>query len=74
MKKAWRTNWGGMESIVSAETRGQAAARTMRAVEEVYGQKQSWKGLRVRRAPEYDAWAELDATGNCWDEACLPRK
>lgn len=42
-------------------------------VREVYGEKASWKGLRVVRAPEFDQWAEVDATGHAWDEKMLPR-
>lgn len=73
MKRAWQTTWGGISSIVAAETRGKAAAATMRTVREMYGSKASWKSLRVVRAPEFDQWAEVDATGHCWDRRLLPR-
>lgn len=74
MKRAFRTSWGGVESIVAAETRGQAAAKTMAAAKEAgYRVGNSWKGLRVVRAPEHDAWAELDCTGVCWAEENLPK-
>lgn len=74
MKRAWRTRWGGIESIVAAETRGKAAAVTVRAALEVYSKRQvKFAEVHVRRAPEHDAWAAVDATGCCWGEQYLPR-
>ncbi len=71
MKRAYRTNCGGIVSVVAAESRGRAVAATVRAAGEA-GYRVRFLVVRAVRAPEYDAWAALDATGACWDEKLLP--
>lgn len=74
MRRAWRTTWGGIESIVSAETAGQARAKTFRAVLEVYDRKQvKFSDIRVIRAKQHDEWAAVDSTNVAWDERYLPK-
>lgn len=73
MKRAYRVTWGGIVSIVAAETRGKAGARVMQSVREVYDPRQAtWNSLRVVRAPEHGAWAEVDVTLWPWHEESLP--
>lgn len=57
MKRAYRTTWNGIVSIVAAESRtGARYARYWNAVNAGYCL--SLIDIRVRRAPEYDGWAE----------------
>ncbi len=69
---AWRCTWGGITAVVAAPTRAVAGRITMASVQEVYPNP-SWKTLRVRRAPEHDAWAAKDTTGHAWDEEQIPK-
>lgn len=72
MKRAYRTTWNGVTSIVAAESVSQARARTTASANEAgYGAK--WIEIRVVRAPEHDAWAETTKTGHAWDERFLPK-
>jgi len=71
MKKAWRVNLCGVDSIVAAETRGQAVQRTISSAREV-GYKPKWTDARCVREPKHDGWAEVDASGGCWNESNLP--
>lgn len=67
MKRAYRTTWQGTVSIVAAESVAQAMSRTQASANEAgYGPR--WVDIRVVRAPEYDGWAAVDATGYCWAE------
>lgn len=72
MKRAYRTEWRGVVSIVSAETRGQAIHRTLRSARGA-GYTPRWQAITARRAPEHDGWAEVDASEACWGEAYLPK-
>lgn len=72
MKKAYRTEWRGAVSIVSAETRGQAVCRTLQSASGA-GYKPRWPEITAHRAPEWDAWAEVDASEAAWDEKYLPK-
>jgi len=72
MKQAWRTTAMGIISIVAAETRGKAIAITMRSARSV-GYLVKFHDVKAVRAPEYNAWAEVDASGACWDEKLLQR-
>jgi len=72
VKKAFRTTWGGVTSVVAAESAAKARAVTVRAALEVYTRKQvRFVDVKVRRAAEYDEWAAADTTGHCWDEKIL---
>ena len=70
MKRAYRTTWQGIVSIVAAESVAQARSRTQASANEA-GYWPQWIDIRVRRAPEYDGWAAVDATGHCWAEEQL---
>jgi hypothetical protein len=70
-KRAWRVTFDSTDGIVAAETRGKAHAAAWRTVKELY-YKPKWGSIRVRRAPEHDAWAGVDSTGVCWNENLLP--
>lgn len=72
MNRAWRTTACGIESIVAAETRNQARSRTARSAFDANFQVK-FTEVTARRAPEHDAWAEIDASNACWDETLLPR-
>jgi hypothetical protein len=69
--KAWRTTACGIESIVAAETRNQARSRTARSAFDANFQVR-FTEVKARRAPEHDAWAEMDASNACWEESLLP--
>ena len=69
-KRAWRASYGGLTAIYPAESRGKAGGMFIRGAGEVYG-KLPFKGLRIRRAQEFDAWAATDVQGRGWDEAIL---
>jgi hypothetical protein len=73
MKRAWRTTWGGVTSIVAAETPAQAKAITHRSATDA-GYGPVWNDIWAWRAPEHDGWAEVDATGVCWAEENLPKE
>lgn len=75
MKRAYRTTWNGITSIVAAESASQA-----RRIAKASGSR-SWHGpvllwvdIETVRAPEHDDWAAVDSTGRCWDESYLPLK
>jgi hypothetical protein len=70
MKLAWRTTACGIESIVAAETRNQARSRTARSAFDANFQVK-FTEVTARRAPEYDGWAEMDASNACWDETLI---
>ena len=71
MKRAYRTTWGGVVSIVAAETVAQARQRTKVSAFGA-GYKPKWTEIRVMRASEYDEWAEGDSSGvACWAESDL---
>lgn len=72
MKKAYRTTWGGIESIVAAVSVSKARYRTHVAANGA-GYRIKWNEIRVARAPEHDAWAAVDETMCCWDENNLPK-
>lgn len=72
MKRAYRTTWNGITSIVAAESRSQAQSRTMLSAANA-GYHPYWNDIRIARAPEYDAWAAVDETMCCWDENNLPK-
>ena len=72
MKRAYRTTWNGITSIVAAESVSQAKYRTqISACNAGFGPK--WTAIRATRAPEHDAWAAVDSSECCWDEANLPK-
>ncbi len=73
MKRAYRTTFGGITSIVAAESRGKAIAATANAATDA-GYRVSFPEVKATRAPEHDAWAALDTTWACWDETLLPRR
>lgn len=72
MKRAYRTKWGGVTSIVAAETASQARYRTKETANEA-GYEPKWIEIHVLRAPKHDAWAAVDTTGRLWDESYLPK-
>lgn len=67
MKRAYRTTWQGIVSIVAAESVAQARSRMQAGANEVDWYP-AWVDIRVQRAPEFDGWAAVDATGHCWAE------
>lgn len=71
LKRAYRTTVAGVTSVVAAETRGRAIARTLYAAIDA-GYRVSFPEVKATRAPEHDGWAEQDATGACWNEELLP--
>ena len=72
---AFRTTFLGITSIVAAETRGKAIASTLKSADSAgYDVRGGWQKVRAVRAPEHDAWAEVDATGVPWDERLLPKE
>lgn len=73
--RAWRTRWGGVESIVAAPTAAKAKAVTVRSALEVYDRRQvKFTEVRVRRAALFDSWAEADTTGRLWNELAVRRE
>jgi hypothetical protein len=68
---AWRTVAAGIESIVSAYTRAEAKAITLRSAHEV-GYLVKYTEVLAGRAPMHDAWAEVDETRHPWGEQYLP--
>lgn len=67
MKRAYRTTWNGVTSIVAAESRARARYATYQSAVSA-GYCLSLIDIRVVRAAEYDGWAAVDATGHCWAE------
>ncbi len=72
MRRAWRTKAMGITSIVSAETRGGAISITVRSAHDAGYDSVKWTEVKAVRAPEHDAWAEVDETRRCWGERYLP--
>lgn len=72
MKRAWRTTWGGIASIVAATSRGQAISRTLNSAKEA-GYQPRWQDVKAARAPEFDCWAAADQAGYCRCEEGLPK-
>lgn len=72
MKRAYRTTWNGITSIVAADSVSQARAMTERQARSA-GYQPGWIAIRVVRATEHDAWAAVDSSGRCWDESNLPK-
>lgn len=70
MKRAWRTELIGIRSIVAAISQGEARSITLRCSREANYQAK-FTDVIALRAKEHDAWAAVDATGNCWDESLL---
>lgn len=74
MKRAYRTTCWGIVSIVAAESRGKAIARTLRAIGDAgYNTAGLWGRIRAVRASEFDEWAEVDRSGDLYHEADLPK-
>lgn len=65
MKVAWHGEAMGVETIVSAETRGKAIAIIVKAAREA-GYGLHWAGVRAVRYPRLDKWAEVDESKRCW--------
>lgn len=55
-RRAWETRLGSIVSIVAASTRARARFVTWQAAKEAYAAP-SFGSIKVRRAPEHDAWA-----------------
>ncbi len=70
MKRAWRTTWNGIVSIIAAETRGQAVSRTLNSACEA-GWPAKFTAVKAVRAPEFDGWAEQDQSKTPWSEEHL---
>ena len=73
MKRAYRTTWNGIVSIVAAESVSQARSRTQCSANDAGYGPVDWCEIAVVRAPEHDGWAAVDATGCCWGESYLPK-
>jgi hypothetical protein len=73
MKRAYRTIWKGHETICAAETPGHARAITVR-IFRAANYKGDFTQVNVRRAPQFDAWAEVDESGYGWDVRDLTRQ
>jgi hypothetical protein len=71
MKRAFRLTAYGNSGIMAAESCGQAKFRLFRELKD-NGYRPTVSAIRCRRAPEHDAWAEVDETGVCWAEQYLP--
>lgn len=67
MKLAYRTTWRDIVFIVAADSVAQARSQMQADANEVDWYP-AWVDIRVRRAPEFDGWAAVDATGHCWAE------
>lgn len=72
MKRAYRTTWNGIVSIVAAESERHACKRT-RFYLAFASRETKDSDIRVVRAPEWDEWAASDTSGCCWNEANLPK-
>lgn len=70
--KAYRTTWGGEEFIVAAFNAADARYKTWASAGDA-GHIPTWADIRVVRAPEHDAWADVDKTGFCWRESYILR-
>jgi hypothetical protein len=71
VKRAFRLTAYGDAGIMAAESHGQAKFRLFRELQSIgYNPKPS--DIRVRRAPEHDAWALTESTTVCWAEQYLP--
>jgi hypothetical protein len=69
-KRAFRTQTKGLptcDSIVATESHGRARYITFATAREC-GYKVTFADIRVTRSPEFDQWAERQATGSCWTE------
>jgi hypothetical protein len=73
VKKAYRTKFMGCTSIVAAEKRSQARYLTFKAAEEAGWRVKLTEPMTIRRAPEFDGWAEVDETRRCYSECYLPK-
>ena len=73
MKKAFKTTWEGIDSIVSAESASKARYRTFLSATDA-GYRCKITQVRVVRAPKHDKWAELDNSYACWPETSLPKE
>lgn len=71
MRKAWRTLWGGMSGITSADSRSKAKYNTLRsALDADY--RANYIEIEAHRAPEFDEWAEQDESNKCFGAEFLP--
>lgn len=82
MKRAYRVTYEAathdaakaeVTNIVAAESHREAEKKLIAYVHAVYGDKARSMKFHVSRAPEHDAWAEVDSTGAAWDEQFLPK-
>ena len=69
---AWETEWNGVRSIVSAESRTLAKSKTVKSACGA-GYNCKYTEIKVKRIPKYDGWAAIDSSGACWGEAFLPK-
>lgn len=65
--KAYRTEWGGVVSIVADKAIGGAKSATIKAIKNS-GYKFRGSDIECNRAPEYDAWAATARPGVCYSE------
>lgn len=72
-RRAFRTHWRDITSIVSAESPGKAKLAVMRAAREV-GWESKWTEIVVRRAAELDGWAGRTERRYPVDEAYTKRE
>ena len=70
-RRAFRVTWHGLGGVAAAESAGQARGQAFRAIVELWGRQVRFADIRVRRVPEWDAWAAGDGSGHCWDEKIL---
>ena len=68
-RRAFRVTWHGLGGVAAAESAGQARGQAFRAIVELWGRQVRFADIRVRRVPEWDAWAA--ASGHGWDEKVL---
>ncbi len=72
MKKAYLVTYHRTEAVVAAETRGKALFAAVGCLREL-GYQSPLPDTKIRRAPDFDQWAEIDETGAFWDPNVLPR-
>ena len=72
-RRAWMLDVSGFsDSVVSANSRGQAIAIALRALHRAGYKSYRFTDIRCARTPKHDAWAVVDATRTLWNPDLLP--
>lgn len=71
--RVWIERVTDVPTIIAASTRGQARYLVRKQAMDA-GYKVDFQDVTVRRCPEHDAWAAVDATRIGWDEKYMPSR